>query len=78
MFTESAPIDWSTAESLAFGTLLIDGFSVRLSGQDSARGTFSQRHSVLRNQENHERYIPLNNLGKNKKNLKLLIVCYQS
>ena len=43
---------------LAFGTLLIDGFSVRLSGQDSARGTFSQRHSILRNQNNHERYIP--------------------
>ena len=37
MFTENAPIDWSTAESLAFATLLIDGFSVRLSGQDSAR-----------------------------------------
>ena len=67
MFTEKEPIDWSTAESLAFATLLLDGFSVRLSGQDSARGTFSQRHSVLRNQENHERYIPLNNLGKIKK-----------
>ena len=67
MFTENAPIDWSTAESLAFGTLLIDGFSVRLSGQDSARGTFSQRHSVLRNQENHDRYIPLNNLKNQKK-----------
>ena len=51
-------IDWSTAESLAFGTLLTEGFSVRLSGQDSGRGTFSQRHAVLRNQENHERYIP--------------------
>ena len=47
-------IDWSTAESLAFGTLLTEGFSVRLSGQDSGRGTFSQRHAVLRNQDNHE------------------------
>ena len=46
MFSNSLPIDWSTAEALAFGTLLLDGFSVRLSGQDSARGTFSQRHSV--------------------------------
>jgi 2-oxoglutarate dehydrogenase E1 component len=72
MFTEGAPIDWSTAESLAFGTLLIDGFSVRLSGQDSARGTFSQRHSVLRNQDNHERYIPLNNIGKNQKKFEII------
>ena len=46
MFTNNYPIDWSTAELLAFGTLLNDGFSVRLSGQDSGRGTFSQRHSV--------------------------------
>ena len=67
MFTENTPIDWSTAELLAFGTLLIDGFSVRLSGQDSGRGTFSQRHSVLRNQESHERFISLNNLSKKKK-----------
>ena len=49
MFAKNAPIDWSTAEALAFGTLLNEGFSVRLSGQDSGRGTFSQRHSVLRN-----------------------------
>ena len=48
IFAENKPIDWSTAESLAFGTLLNEGFSVRLSGQDSGRGTFSQRHSVLR------------------------------
>ncbi len=72
MFTEKAPIDWSTAESLAFATLLIDGFSVRLSGQDSARGTFSQRHSVLRNQENHQRYIPLNNLTKKQKKFEVI------
>ena len=63
-------IDWSTAESLAFGTLLTEGFSVRLSGQDSGRGTFSQRHAVLRNQDNHERYIPLNNIAKVRKILK--------
>ena len=52
-------IDWSTAESLAIGTLLTEGFSVRLSGQDSGRGTFSQRHAVLRNQDNHDRYITI-------------------
>ena len=57
-------LDWSSAESLAIGTLLTEGFSVRLSGQDSGRGTFSQRHAVLRNQENHERFIPLNNIEK--------------
>jgi 2-oxoglutarate dehydrogenase complex, dehydrogenase (E1) component, and related enzymes len=67
MFTANQPIDWSTAETLAFGTLLADGFSVRLSGQDSGRGTFSQRHSVLRNQENHDRYIPLQNISKKQK-----------
>ena len=55
-------IDWSTAEALAFGTLLDDGFPVRLSGQDSERGTFSQRHSVLIDQQNEARYIPLNHI----------------
>ena len=67
MFTENMPIDWATAEALAFGTLLEEGYSVRLSGQDSGRGTFSQRHSVLRNQVSHERYIPLNHLSQNQK-----------
>ena len=65
-------IDWSTAESLAFGTLLTEGFSVRLSGQDSGRGTFSQRHAVLRNQDNHQRYIPLNNIAKGQKNFEII------
>jgi 2-oxoglutarate dehydrogenase E1 component len=72
MFTSKLPIDWSTAESLAFGTLLDEGFSVRLSGQDSGRGTFSQRHSVLRNQDNHERYIPLNNISINQKKFEVI------
>ena len=58
----SGKLDWSSAESLAIGTLLTEGFSVRLSGQDSGRGTFSQRHAVLRNQDNHDRYIPVNNI----------------
>ena len=69
---EGKAIDWSTAESLAFGSLLTEGFSVRLSGQDSGRGTFSQRHAVLRNQENHERYIPLNNISKGQKNFEII------
>jgi 2-oxoglutarate dehydrogenase E1 component len=69
---EGKAIDWSTAESLAFATLLTEGFSVRLSGQDSGRGTFSQRHAVLRNQENHQRYIPLNNISKSQKNFEII------
>ena len=55
-------IDWATAEALAFGSLLDEGHRVRLSGQDSERGTFSQRHSVLIDQEDESRYVPLNNL----------------
>ena len=55
-------IDWATAEALAFGTLVKEGHPVRLSGQDSERGTFSQRHSVLFDQETEERYTPLNEL----------------
>jgi 2-oxoglutarate dehydrogenase E1 component len=56
-------IDWSTAEALAICSLLTEGFPVRLSGQDTERGTFSQRHSVLIDQETEDRYIPFNNLG---------------
>ncbi|MGJ8604438.1 MAG: 2-oxoglutarate dehydrogenase E1 component [Marivita sp.] len=54
--------DWATAEALAFGSLLTEGYGVRLSGQDSTRGTFSQRHSGLINQDTEERYYPLNNI----------------
>src|SRR5204862_4900983 len=56
-------IDWATAEALASSSLLLDGHRVRLSGQDSERGTFSQRHAVLIDQENEKRYTPFNNLG---------------
>ncbi len=72
MFTEDKPIDWSTAELLAFGTLLNEGFSVRLSGQDSGRGTFSQRHAVLRNQDSHDRYVPLHNISKKQKSFEVI------
>jgi 2-oxoglutarate dehydrogenase E1 component len=55
-------VDWSTAELLAFGALLAEGTPVRLSGQDSARGTFSQRHSVWQEMETQEPYVPLNHI----------------
>jgi 2-oxoglutarate dehydrogenase E1 component len=55
-------IDWATGEALAFGTLLSEGFPVRLSGQDCERGTFSQRHSVLVDQVTEAATIPLNNI----------------
>jgi 2-oxoglutarate dehydrogenase E1 component len=56
-------LDWSTAESLAFASLLDQGYPVRLSGQDSVRGTFTQRHSGLVDQKTEEVYFPLRNLG---------------
>ena len=65
-------IDWSTAESLAFGSLLEEGYPVRLVGQDSGRGTFSQRHSVLRNQKDNSRYVPLNNISNNQKHFEVV------
>ena len=62
MFETGKGIDWATGEALAFGTLCMDGHLVRLSGQDCERGTFSQRHTVLYDQETEGRYIPLNNI----------------
>jgi 2-oxoglutarate dehydrogenase E1 component len=55
-------IDWGTAEALAIGTLCAEGTHVRLSGQDSGRGTFSHRHAVLVDQETEERYVPINHI----------------
>jgi len=55
-------IEWATAEAMAFGTLCAEGTFVRLSGQDSGRGTFSQRHAVLVDQESEEKYVPLNHI----------------
>jgi 2-oxoglutarate dehydrogenase E1 component len=55
-------LDWATAEHLAFGSLVQEGFPVRLSGQDCGRGTFSQRHAILYDQETEDRYIPLSHV----------------
>ncbi len=63
--TEGAtPIDWATAEALAFGSLLLEGSSIRMSGQDSARGTFSQRHVVFHDTQTGETWTPLCFLGE--------------
>ena len=69
---QGSNIDWSSAEALAFGSLLNEGFPVRFVGQDSGRGTFSQRHSVLRNQEDNSRYIPLNSISKTQKKFEIV------
>ncbi|MEZ5275910.1 MAG: 2-oxoglutarate dehydrogenase E1 component [Opitutaceae bacterium] len=58
-FENRTPIDWAFGEALAFGTLLVEGTPIRLSGQDSERGTFSQRHAALHDIETRERYVPL-------------------
>lgn len=62
MFQTGNGIDWATAEALAYGSLLIEGFPVRLSGEDAERGTFSHRHAVLVDQVDEKRYIPLDNI----------------
>jgi 2-oxoglutarate dehydrogenase E1 component len=60
---EGAPLDWATAEALAFGTLVLEGTPVRLSGQDSGRGTFSQRHAEYHDYENNRVYSPLQHMA---------------
>ncbi|MBU2958528.1 2-oxoglutarate dehydrogenase E1 component [Paracoccus sp. 1_MG-2023] len=62
MFETGEGFDWATGEALAFGSLLTEGHGVRLAGQDSTRGTFSQRHSAFVDQKTEERYYPLNNI----------------
>ena len=66
MFDSGQGFDWATAEALAFGSLVEDGFGVRLSGQDSGRGTFSQRHAVWVDQKTGEKYIPLRSINEGK------------
>ncbi len=66
MFTSGEGFDWATAEALAFGSLVSAGFGVRLSGQDSGRGTFSQRHAIWVDQNTEDKYIPLATLPHGK------------
>ena len=65
-------LDWATAEHLAFATLLDQGYPVRLSGQDSIRGTFTQRHSGIVDQKTEETYFPLRNLGDGQAHFEVL------
>ena len=66
MFEKGEGFDWATAEALAFGSLVTEGYGVRLSGQDSGRGTFSQRHAVWVDQKTEEKYLPLCQLPHGK------------
>jgi len=65
-FETGIGLDWATAEALAFGSLVTEGFGVRLSGQDSGRGTFSQRHAIWVDQTNEKKYVPLSSLPHGK------------
>jgi len=63
MAAGALPVDWGFAEALAFASLLRQGFPIRLTGQDSERGTFFHRHAVLHNQQNHDIWVPLKNIA---------------
>jgi len=66
MVVDKGEVDWAMGELLAYGSLLREGFPVRLSGQDVERGTFSHRHAVITIEDKNEKYVPLRNLGKNQ------------
>ncbi len=66
MFSAGEGFDWATGEALAFGSLVMEGYGVRLSGQDSGRGTFSQRHAVWVDQKSERKYVPLSTLPHGK------------
>ncbi|HJS86616.1 MAG TPA: 2-oxoglutarate dehydrogenase E1 component [Acetobacteraceae bacterium] len=71
MIESGEGIDWATGEALAFGSLLLEGHRVRLSGEDTQRGTFSQRHAVLIDQENQNEYVPLNNIAPDQARIEI-------
>ena len=71
MLDSGEGIDWATGEALAFGSLLLEGHRVRLSGEDSQRGTFSQRHAVLIDQVNQNEYVPLNNIARDQARIEI-------
>ncbi|MCS6904587.1 MAG: 2-oxoglutarate dehydrogenase E1 component [Bacteroidia bacterium] len=67
MVKQTNKIDWGMAEHLAYGSLILEGYNVRISGQDVERGTFSHRHAVLKDIETEEKYVPLNNLKEDQR-----------
>jgi 2-oxoglutarate dehydrogenase, E1 component len=71
LYNEEGKIDWATAELMAFGTIMLDGADVRMSGQDVARGTFSSRHCLLRDEENDTQYNRLSNIPGAKGKLRI-------
>jgi len=73
MAAGALPVDWGFAETMAYATLINDGYAVRLTGQDSGRGTFAHRHAVLHNQNKLEAYVPLRELGAKRGNSFLVI-----
>ena len=72
MVREGNAIDWSCAEALAVGSLLLENIPVRMAGQDTARGTFSQRHAVLHDVKTDERYVPLDNIRGSQEQFRIL------
>ena len=72
MFETGEGVDWATAEALAFGTLLVEGHSVRLSGQDCNRGTFSQRHASFIDQRNESRYVSLDHVRPHQEPIEIV------
>ena len=66
MFFESNKLDWAMGEMLAYGTLLNEGYNVRISGQDVERGTFSHRHAILKVEDSEEEVCLLDNIDKNQ------------
>jgi 2-oxoglutarate dehydrogenase E1 component len=68
MTAGALPLDWGYAEIMAYATLVKDGYAVRMSGQDSGRGTFFHRHAVLHNQKDGTAFVPLRSIGKGKNN----------
>ena len=58
--------DWAMGELMAYGSLLTEGFGIRMSGQDVERGTFSHRHAVVKTEDDEEEVIPLNSLSENQ------------
>jgi 2-oxoglutarate dehydrogenase E1 component len=72
MIEGAQPLDWGCAETLAYATLLEDGFSVRLSGQDSGRGTFFHRHAVLHDQNTGATWIPLQHIAEHQPRVQMI------